>query len=393
MPINDYRSVLAVPGVRSLSMLGVLARAPHAATSVVLTVHVVQVLGRGYGAAGLTVAAWTAGMALGAPWRGRVVDRIGLRRALVPSLAAEAVLWSVAPWLPFSALLPVVVAAGALALPVFTVIRLALSVMVAPALRRTAFALDSIGVEASFILGPAIGVVVATQLSTPAAMVGLGWVAALAGAGLMVLDPPTRLANRADPVASSPRARVPVSAALLAVLGASMGATVVLAGTDVAIIASLRATGELPWVAVVTAAWAVASLFGGLLYGAASRSFPPFPLLLGLGILTVPVGLAVGPVALSLAVLPAGLLTAPVITATAEVVTEAVPDQVRGEAMGWHGSALTVGTAVGAPLAGFSIDHGTPAVGFVAVGMVGVVVAGLGLIASVVRRPAPAAAP
>jgi MFS family permease len=384
--------VLAVPGVRSLTLLGIAARIPHAATAVVLTVHVVTTLGRGYGAAGLLVAAWTIGMALGAPWRGRAVDRLGLRKALVPSLVAEGAVWCAAPWLPFEALVGAVVIGGALGLPVFTVVRLALSVMVPEAQRRTAFALDSVSVEVSFMVGPALGVLVATHASTTAALIALGICMVLAGVGLMLLDPPTRSAERVAALAAEPggglpvRVGVPVTAALVAVLGVTAGATVVLAGTDVSIIASLRSTGELGWTGLVASVWAFASLLGGAVYGLVSRSLPPFWLLLGLGALTVPVGLVSGPAALSLAMLPAGFLCAPVITATAEVLTALVPEAVRGEAMGWHGSALTAGTAVGAPLAGFAIDHVAPWAGFATVGTAGVVLAAGGLAAVALRR-------
>ena len=48
----------------------------------------------------------------------------------------------------------------------------------------------------------------------------------------------------------------------------------------------------------------------------------------------------------------AGLLCAPTITATVDQVTRVVPDGARGEAMGWHGSFMTAGSALGAPLAG-----------------------------------------
>ncbi len=394
MPLTPYRRVLSVPGVRSLTLLGIAARIPHAATAVILTVHVVTTLGRGYGAAGLLVAAWTIGMALGAPWRGRAVDRLGLRKALVPSLLAEGAVWCAAPWLPFEALVAAVVVGGALGLPVFTVVRLALSVMVPEAQRRTAFALDSVSVEVSFMVGPALGVLVATHASTTAALVGLGVAMVLAGVGLMVLDPPTRSAERRAAAASggegvgAVRVGVPVTAALVAVLGATAGATVVLAGTDVSIIASLRSTGELGWTGLVASVWAFASLLGGVVYGAISRSLPPFWLLLGLGALTVPVGMVNGPLALSLAMLPAGFLCAPVITATAEVLTALVPEVVRGEAMGWHGSALTAGTAVGAPLAGFAIDHVAPWAGFATVGGLGAVLAAAGLSAVALRRRA-----
>ncbi|WP_157371695.1 MFS transporter [Angustibacter sp. Root456] len=395
MPLTPYRRVLAVPGVRSLTLLGIAARIPHAATAVILTVHVVTTLGRGYGAAGFVVAAWTVGMALGAPWRGRAVDRLGLRTALIPSLVAEGAVWCTAPWLPFPALVATVVVGGALGLPTFTVVRLALSLMVPQAQRRTAFALDSVSVEVSFMVGPALGVLLATHASTALALVALGVSMVLAGVGLMALNPPTRSAERTAQDAADrhdgrarPKVGIPVTPALLAVLAAAAGATVVLAGTDVSIIASLRSTGELGWTGLVAAVWAFASLLGGVVYGLVPRSLPPFWLLFGLGALTVPVGLAHGPLALSLAMLPAGFLCAPVITATAEVLTALVPEAVRGEAMGWHGSALTVGTAVGAPLAGFAIDRGAASVGFATVGALGALLAAAGLAVVALRRRA-----
>src|SRR3954471_11441876 len=141
MSLSPYRGVLARPGVSRLLLFGVLARVPATAGGVVLTLHVVLALGRGYAAAGLVATAVTVGMAVGSPWRGRAVDRLGLRRALLPSVLVEAALWGSAPFLPYEGLLAAVAVAGALGLPVFTVMRLALSAMVPPDQRRTAFAL------------------------------------------------------------------------------------------------------------------------------------------------------------------------------------------------------------------------------------------------------------
>lgn len=369
-----------------MTVLGVLARIPHTATAVVLTVHVVQDLGRGYGTAGLVVAAWTVGMAFGGPWRGRAVDRVGLRRAVLPSTVVEVLVWCSAPWLPLPALVAVVVLGGALGLPVFTAIRLALSVMVPVGQRRTAFALDSMMVELSFMAGPALGVLVAIQASSRVALVAVGLLSGAAGVALMIVNAPTRSAERigqsAQTVAEDHATRVPVTFPVLAVLAAAGAATVVLAGTDVSIIAILRATGDLGWTGLVTSVWALASLIGGLVYGLLSRSVPPFWLLLGLGLLTIPVGQVSGPLAVGLAMVPAGMLCAPVITATAEQITHLVPEVVRGEAMGWHGSALTAGTAVGAPLAGFAIDHVGPWAGFASVGLLGTLLAVTGLTVS-----------
>ena len=113
MSLTPYRRVLARPGVARLLLLSALARIPATAAGVVLTLHVVTTLGLGYAAAGLVATASTAGMALGAPWRGRAVDRLGLRRALIPSIVAEAFVWGTAPFVSYHLLLVVAPSAAA----------------------------------------------------------------------------------------------------------------------------------------------------------------------------------------------------------------------------------------------------------------------------------------
>ena len=39
-----------------------------------------------------------------------------------------------------------------------------------------------------------------------------------------------------------------------------------------------------------------------------------------------------------------------------DTLSRLVPLGARGEAIGWHGSSMTLGIALGAPLAGFAID-------------------------------------
>ncbi|HEX8498142.1 MAG TPA: MFS transporter [Actinomycetales bacterium] len=394
MPFDPYRRVLALPHVRRLVLVGVVARIPHTAAALVLTMHVVLTLDRGYAAAGVVAASVTIGLALGAPWRGRAIDRMGLRRALLPSIVAEAVVWTSAPFLSYHQLIGAVFVGGLLGLPVFTVVRQSMSVLVPAEQHRTAFALDSVAVELSFMVGPALGVLVATQVSTQVALVCVGATTVLAGGALYALDAPTR--SPADPRAARvvrvqgeapPKAaRVPLSGGLVAVLGATAASTIVLAGTDVSILASMDESGAVGLTGVVVGAWCVASLVGGLVYGALPRALPPLVLLFGLGALTAPVGLVTGPLALGLAVIPAGLLCAPVITATSEVIVKLVPEAVRGEAMGWHGSALTGGSAVGAPLAGWAIDQVGPWGGFAAVGLTGVLLSLVALLVTLLRR-------
>ena len=77
----------------------------------------------------------------------------------------------------------------------------------------------------------------------------------------------------------------------------------------------------------------------------------------------------------------AGLLCAPTITASVDTASRLVPAEARGEAMGWHGSFLTSGGALGAPIAGIAIDRLGADAGFVVVALIGLLVAGAGLVA------------
>lgn len=386
-PLRPYGAVLSLPGVRSLVLVTVFARIPAAAAAVVLTLHVVLSLGGGFAAAGLLAAALTAGGALGQPLMGRTTDRRGLRVTLAVTACGSGAFWLLAPALPYPLLLPAAFAGGMLALPLFSVSRQSLAALVPVERRRTAYSLDSMGVEVSYALGPAVGVLVATQVSTRAALVAIGASMLASGLLLFLLDPPVR--SEAELQAAESHARVPrrawLSRPLGLVLVASAGATLVLSGTDVSIVATLRRAGELSWTGLVLALWCCWSLLGGFVHGSVRRSLPAIALMGLLCVLTIPVGLAGHWWTLALALVPAGALCAPTLAATGEVVSRLVPAGVRGEAMGLHGSALTAGIAVGAPLAGAVVDHSTPALGFVAAGAAGALLA-LGGVAAV-RAP------
>ncbi|SCL53072.1 Predicted arabinose efflux permease, MFS family [Micromonospora citrea] len=376
MNLKPYREALALPGLRSLLLVSVLARIPLTATGVTLTFYVVLDLGRGYGAAGLVGAAITVGAAIGGPLLGRLIDRHGLRPVLVLTGIVEAVFWSTAPMLPYPLLLPAAFLAGSLALPIFSVVRQSVAALVPPERRRPAYALDSMSVELSFMVGPALAVAAVTAISarTTLYLVGAGIVAA--GIAFWVLNPPTR--GGGEPVGPQPKVprRAWLTPRLLAVLAISTAGTLVLGGTDVAVVAVLRESGDVGWTGAVLAVWAVASLVGGFAYGAVSRSFSPLALMGALSLCTIPVGLGGAHWwLLCLALIPAGALCAPTLAATADAVSRLAPASVRGEAMGLHGSAVTVGIAVGAPLAGAVIDASAPAWGFAVTGGIGALVA------------------
>lgn len=388
MTLTPYRETLALPGIRSLLLVATLARIPITAGTVTLTLHVTQDLHLGYGAAGLVGAAFTVGSSVGAPVLGRITDRKGLRPVLLLTTVAEVTFWTTAQAMPYWALLIAALIGGFLTLPAFAVARQSIAALAPESHRLPAFALDSITTELSFMAGPALGVLVSTTAGAQVAMLAVGIGILLSGIGLWVLNPPIRGKDE-SPISAGER--VPRSTwlkpRLVAVLAITSAATLVLSGTDVAVVAVLQNSGEVEWTGAVLAMWAAYSLLGGFAYGTVRRGLSPLTLLAPMALLTIPVGLAGGHWwLLALLLLPAGALCAPTITATADAVSRMTPASARGEAMGLHNSSLTVGVALGAPLSGVVMDTWSPAWGFAAVGGVGLVVAVLALPAELRRR-------
>src|SRR6476646_1860805 len=105
MPFAPYRRVLAVPAASTALLLGLFLRIPMFAGGVVLTLHIVQTLHRSYAEAGIVSALATICIAVSGPWRGRLLDRLGLRRTVVPSIVVTALVWAVAPFVGYVPLL------------------------------------------------------------------------------------------------------------------------------------------------------------------------------------------------------------------------------------------------------------------------------------------------
>ncbi|MEU7020576.1 MFS transporter [Streptomyces sp. NPDC046203] len=410
-----YRQILGVPGMASLLGVSFLARTAITADAMALTMYVVLGLRLSYGAAGAVVASLTAGLALGGPLLGRVIDRWGLRPVVLVTVAVQAVFWLAVPVLPYGALLAAAFVAGALMVPASSVTRQGIAAMTAAGQRRAAFALESVQGELSYMVGPAVVILCAAQTSPGKVVWGVGAAIVVGGLGIALLDPPLRAASetadqgqgqgqdqgRTQPGSGAaaeateatapragkstgpgpgpgagtdtgrPRRREWLGTGMIAVLTMVLGTTMLLGGVDLAIVATLQASDQVAWASAVVAVLAVASVTGGLLYGVRARPLPIWLLLGLLGLVTVPAGLARDWPWLCLAVVPTGFLTAPTLSALADALARLAPPGVRGEAMGLHSSAQSVGFALGSAVIGVAIDASAPAGGFAAAGLAG----------------------
>jgi predicted MFS family arabinose efflux permease len=383
MGFATYAELGRNPAVRRILLLGLLMRIPLWAAGVVVTLHVVSHLDRSYAEAGLVDMVLSIALGVSGPWRGRRLDRVGLRATVAPSLVVLAVCWSIAPWVGYWPLVGLVGVAGIFTVPSFSIVRQVLLGAVPEHQRTAVLSVDSVVVEFSFMIGPVLGVVAATYLPTPVALLLCQLLSVLGALALFVANP--SLGQDAGGEGGHHPVRSWLTPSVAAILVVSATATLVLTGEDLGTVAALRQMHHTTSIGWVLALWGLGSAIGGIVYGALRRH-PPAPVLLVLlAASTTLVALADDRLVFTVLLFVSGFFCAPTITATVDDLTRAVPKAVRGEAMGWHGSALTFGGAVGAPLVGSAIDAGRWPAGFWVAGLVGLASAVIGLAVRVAR--------
>jgi len=373
--LEPYRRALASRRLRTALLLGLMVRAPVFAGGVLLTVHTVTTLGGSYSAAGVLVAVVTAATAVSGPWRGRLLDRLGLRRVVPPLLLVTATCWTIAPWVGYRGLLALALVASVLVIPSMPIIRQAVIASVPEQDRRSAISLDTAGFELAFVVAPLVAVWAAAQWSTAWVLFISKMLVVLAGAVIWLVDPPLRAMSERTAAEHDVPRREWFSTRVLVVCLLAFGVTLVLTGSEIGVVAAMRGWGLTPQIGVVLAVLGVGSLLGGLVYGAMPRPLPAHLLLLALALVTVPMAFVSSAWTLVVLSFAAGLFTAPTVTATVDQLSGMVPAETRGEAMGWHGSSLAAGGTLGAPLAGMAIDRYGVGGGFAAVALGGVALA------------------
>lgn len=382
MGFATYAEVLREPLIRRTVLLGLVIRIPLWAANIVLTLHVVGHLHRSYAEAGLVAMVVSGCLAISGPWRGRMLDRQGLRTALAPSLIVGSVVWCLAPWVGYWPLAFLAGLGALFTVPSFPIIRQVLISHVPDEQRTTALSIDSVAIEVSFLIGPVLGVFAATWLPTPVALM-ICQLAVVAGAGALWLANPPLHSVHSDLSAGHVPVRAWLSPAAVAVLVMTLICTVILTSEDLGTVAALRHWNRPSDIGWVLALWGAGSGIGGLVYGAMRRPPSASLLVIALAGSTALIAVAHQQWLFVVLLFISGAFCAPTITATVDALSRLVPASIRGEAMGWHGSALTFGSAAGAPLIGIALDRGGWAAGFAYAGLGALAVA---VLAALVAR-------
>jgi MFS family permease len=411
--LAPYREIFAVPRAWRFCLAGIIARMPMSMFGLGTVLLISAGTGR-YALAGSVSAAGSLGGAACAPQLGRLVDRLGQRRVLIPvsvafALAVAGLVAAVTLGAPAWTLFACGIAGGAVMPQTGPMARARWSALLAGSPRlHAAFSVESVADELCFVVGPAAVTVLATQVH-PAAGVGCAALCALAGslwfASQRSTEPapagaraqparPVLAAGRAG-LAAVPRPRwlaaptVPVMLPMSLFIGA-MFVTIDLSTVDFA-----TRLGHKPLAGLVLACYAAGSATGGLWYG--SRSWrAPLRRRLAVTLTLTVTGVCTFWAMPSLQVLApviylCGLTIAPTLIACYSLLeSTALPGRAT-EAMSWLSTGFSIGLACGSTAAGFILDDLGPRWGYAfaaACGVTAVLVYLAGL-----RRLAPGAGP
>jgi MFS family permease len=362
--MSRYAEVLRVPHVAALVMATLLARFPIGINALAVVLYLRESTGS-FAVAGVVAGSLAAGSGIGAPVQGRLVDRFGQRRVLVPlaflhALALGALVLAGESAAPTAVLVPCGLLAGFAIPPTSAVLRSMWPSLLRerPELIQPAYALDSVMIELIFILGPLLTGLLTAVLSPQAALV-VSAVSVIAGTLAFTALPPSR-AWRPEREARAGLLGALGSQGVRSLVLISLPAGVGIGICEVALPAFADARGARELAGVLLAVWSLGSAAGGLAYGALSNR-PPLErahlLVAGLLPLSIlPLAAASSVAVMALLVLPAGMFLAPLLATRNELVGRVAPAGARTEAYTWPVTAFVGGIAVGAALAGVLVE-------------------------------------
>jgi MFS family permease len=315
-----------------------------------------------YTIAGVAVGAYAFASAASAPMQGRLIDRFGRMRVMIPMAVAQAIVL-VAFVLASSAdasgatLVPLAGLAGGLMPPVSPTARaLWRDVFTDPQVRDTAYALDSVVQEVAWVTGPLI-VALVVGFTSPEVAVLLVATMCVIGTTLFVRSPLARGSGTRS--AHEPRTSVLANHELRAMLAPIALTGVGIGAIEVGLPALALHAGSRPASGLLLALWSLGSMVGGLWYGArvwsSSLTHRYKLFLFGAIICTAPLIIARSIPEGIAASLLAGLMIAPMFSCQYALVARAAPSGAETEAFTWVTASLVAGLATGSAIAGAAI--------------------------------------
>jgi MFS family permease len=377
--LAPYAEVFAIPRAWRFSVAGIIGRMPMSMYGLGTVLLISAGTGR-YGLAGTVSAAGAIGGATFAPQLGRLVDRLGQHRVLVPvcvtfALSVAGLVAAVTLRAPDWTLFLCAIAGGATIPQTGPLARARWSVLLAGSPRlHTAFSVESVADELCFVVGPAAVTLLATQVH-PAAGVTCAALSALVGslwfASQRSTEPPvvavTPALAPATAATSASRRRAArfrrsrlAAPGLVVLVPAYLFLGAMFVAIDLSTVAFATRFGHKALAGLVLGVYALGSGTGGLWYGSRTWRAPAWQRLAVTLLLTV-AGVCTfwampNLLVLTLVIFLCGMTIAPTLIAGYSLLESTARPGRATEAMSWLSTGISVGVACGSTAAGFILD-------------------------------------
>lgn len=360
---HSYRTLFAAPGSKGFTLAGLLARMSLPMTGIGIITMLSQLRGS-YALAGAVSATFVLAYALMSPQISRLVDRYGQRRVLPAataiSVAGLLLLLVGSRWPAPDGVLFLGACLSGVMPSMSAMIRARWTRLYRgqPCL-QTAYSLETVLDEVSFIAGPPLSVGLSVAVFPQAGLLA-AVVLLMLGVFALVMqrgtEPPAEAAKAVTDGEGAVIRQANVQ--LLALLMVAMG--VIVGTVDIVSVAFAAQLGQPYAASLVLSAYALGSCVSGLLFGACKLQVPLHRLLLVGGgataVTTLPLLLIDSLPALAGAVLVAGVFFAPTMIVAMSLVERLVPACRLTEGMTWLLAGLNVGVALGAAVSGQVVD-------------------------------------
>jgi MFS family permease len=371
-----YSRVLRAPDVARLLAAAVLARLPLGIDGLAIVLFVRAETGS-FAIAGAVTAAFSLGSGAMSPVQGRLIDRFGHARVMVPLATVHALALGALVALGLAGAPDVVLVACGLVVggsmpPVGSVVRPLLPRLLASSenLLPTAYALDGIAIEMVFIAGPLLtGVIVTLGSPAVALVVAAGF--ALTGTAVLITSPASRAWEPAGVASERSLLGALASPGVRTLVATTAPVGFVLGASEVTLAAFAAHHGSRAAAGLLLAVWAAGSGVGGLAYGAREHGLAPHARWLRLAV-CYPLGYVPLVFAPSIAVMAAlapfaGACLAPLLAAANQLIGDVAPPGAITEAFAWPITAIAIGAAIGSAVAGAIVQASSTATSFVVV--------------------------
>lgn len=361
--LSRYQALFKAQGSQRFAIAGLLARLSLPMMGIGIITMLAQLKGS-YTLAGLVSATFVLTYALLSPQVSRLVDKYGQFRILpiVTMISASGVsIIIITTWfsLPDIGLFIGALLAGAMPSMSAMVRARWTTLYKGQPILQTAYSLETVFDDATFIIGPPLSVGITVALFPQAGLL-VAAILLVIGVALFVQQRSTEPMIIGEQITVKTKKSIIIMPSLQILIVLMIALGVIVGSVDILSVTLAQLQQQPAMASLVLSAYAVGSCAMGVIFGTLSFKTSLSRLLFMSGLMTflsiIPIWWVAGVYSLSFVVFISGLFFAPTMIIAMSLVEKIVPENRLTEGMTWLLAGLNIGVAIGAMLTGKMVD-------------------------------------